>query len=302
MKLLATILIVLLSLVLSGQNYVKHNGQFVKVGGSFVKPQAAYVYQAETEAFWARISSPPSDAWKLAYDHLFIALKDEGILQKADVIKMYSTVNSSVAILDLTENEYNSVFVNGTPTFTAKDGFVADGSVAIVEMTPSTQAVNMVANNQTYYYRTKIVTSDATYVFGTYFDTPAAGYGIVGCTYTSAASSPWSVPYAYNRPSIEPANSALYFTTVDANDCSFAATVNGTDAYEYEYGTLTATLNGQNGVLSNSPIWALGMRQYDYADAGNIARFVYIGAALTTTQIQALDEIYDNWIDEISTL
>ncbi len=304
MKQILFILLLSVALIASGQTTVKHNGAVVKLNGATIKyTDAGITFEPETEAFWARTSGTMSIGWKVAYNNMIIALKDEGIWDLADMIKIYSTENAADALLDLTANELNSVKEGGAMTFTTKEGFESSGSNNLREMRPSTDAVLMAADDQTYYYRSKIVSADATWVFGTYFDTAASGDGIAGCYYVTNASSPFGYPYIRVQASIEPQTSTNFDATAyGITDISIAGTVDGTTCYSYINGSVIETLTGKNGALANSYMWSLGENQYAQADAGCVAYFVYIGKALTTSQLLALDDIYDAWIIEISTL
>ncbi len=57
-----------------------------------------------------------------AYDNLICGLVSDGVWSKLDVLQIYATQNSTMALLSLVSSTYNGT-IHGSPTFTADRGF-----------------------------------------------------------------------------------------------------------------------------------------------------------------------------------
>lgn len=281
MKLFATILIVLLSLILSGQNYVKHNGQFVKVGGSFVKnsPQAApvpYVYQAETEAFWARLTGTPSTEWKLDFDSLIIELKRDTILQEWDAWWCFAFENATDALLCVNDATFNAS-TNGTMTFQAKQGYTGSANgYMTTNYNPATTA-------------TIYALDDAG--AGVYRRVANTNGGMLMACYGSTYIQMWNGYATINTTNTVSVDIALYTKLFYLGD-------RGTVEYYINDvfgggGTINST------AVPNAVMTIFGTTVYGLYTADQFS-IAFIGGALTSTQCVKLQDDIDNYLTRIS--
>ena len=105
-------------------------------------------FEAETEAWWNRLSNPPSIAWKIAVNSFIKDLKTYLIWNKLDVLQLYAFENAADALLNIVKDVHNGTAYN-SPTFTAKQGYKGDGSSAYINLNynPSTDAINFALND-----------------------------------------------------------------------------------------------------------------------------------------------------------
>jgi hypothetical protein len=79
-------------------------------------------FAAETNAFFARLATPPSAARKAQYDTLIKALLAAGVWAKLDVLYVFAAVDQATALTNLVQATFGGTAA-GAPTFTVDQGF-----------------------------------------------------------------------------------------------------------------------------------------------------------------------------------
>jgi hypothetical protein len=96
-------------------------------------------YDPDALAFFARLTTPPTEARKALYSTLIKDLKAAGVWTKLDSLYILAAADAQAARQNLVANAYN-LTASGAPAFTADRGYAGDGSGAYLRtgFTPST--------------------------------------------------------------------------------------------------------------------------------------------------------------------
>lgn len=117
---------------------------------------------ADAQAFFDRMTTPPTSARKTLYNNLIVTLKADGNWTELDVLVILAAADSQASLLDL-KNLSDGALVNA-PTFVADRGFTSDGSTSYIntQYNPSTDAVVHTQNDASagVYIRTNTNTAD----------------------------------------------------------------------------------------------------------------------------------------------
>lgn len=266
-----------------------------RAGGAFAGRHGRSVLDKRLESgdwdpdlrlFWERVNSTPEE-WKIAYNNLFLSLKDAEVFGKADVIQIYCGHNEADSRLNIVKNSHNSNAIN-SPTFSAKNNFKGNGSSSYLEInySPKTEAVNYKMNDCTL-----LVVRDEYNASGVVVDLGAA---LESGTSQIADQQPSTIYSALN--------SKVDIKTLTANITGVAATsrISSTEIEETRGVTsLTVALNS-----SYIPAGKLNVfrRQPDGYYSNNAISAIYIGAYLNATQRQIFKNIITDFKTEIASL
>ena len=247
-----------------------------------------FTFEAETTAFWARISGTPDISWKYDFNTLVQFLKLTGIWTKADAIYLRAFENSADSLLNIVANTNNSSLVN-SPTFTKGVGFTGNASNRYINtnFNPSTDGVNYTQDDACFAQFIQNAGSAGAYNGGIYsagiisVDIPVNNGFVTGINGNFIGSS---VGTGYEN---------LIAVSRD-NNANFNFYVDGTDHTK---------VNASAG-LPNGDIYELAVNAVPYGvPDGHVDSTVaasFIGASLTSLELQQLDTILRWWVWKVS--
>ena len=89
--------------------------------------------QWESRALFQRMTTPPTETRKKLIDKTIEELKSFGIWYQLDVLYFFAAETQQAALLNWIKNSHDATAVN-SPTFTANQGFVSDGSTSYLDL------------------------------------------------------------------------------------------------------------------------------------------------------------------------
>lgn len=159
-------------LSITGVDYTYHRNYYrAIVTGGKLPPDTStsallHVTDSASLKYFARITTAPSDSFKLKVNEFIIAQKDSGLWEKKAVIVLLQNPTAQGAALNMKGDFNNAEFVN-SPTFTANDGVTADAGYINSNFNPTTHGGTIYTQDNagvTIYIKTNIATSS--YDFG----------------------------------------------------------------------------------------------------------------------------------------
>lgn len=99
----------------------------------FRRGAAAPSYSAEATAYFAAMSSQPSDARKVLINALIAGLKTDGVWSKLDLFYLLASHDAQSARVNAKTPASNTITETATVTFTADRGYMTDGDTGYLD-------------------------------------------------------------------------------------------------------------------------------------------------------------------------
>lgn len=118
------------------------SGPYLDADGTLQEPIPIMIdgsgYDPDAEAFFERLTTPPTTERKALYNTLIVDLKSAGVWEKLDALYILAAADAQAARQNLVAGAYNLTAV-GSPLFTADRGYAGDGVGAYLTtgLTPS---------------------------------------------------------------------------------------------------------------------------------------------------------------------
>lgn len=141
-------------LLITGVDYTYHRNYYrAIVTGGKEPPDTStsallYVTDSASLKYFARMTTAPTDSFKLKVNDFIISQKDSGLWDKKAVIVLLQAESAQAATLNMKGDFNNATFVN-SPTFTANDGVTADVGYVNSNFIPSINAIGIMTGNST---------------------------------------------------------------------------------------------------------------------------------------------------------